>query len=130
MKHNHDNAEDPQIAHKQPRRKWEKTVKIEQVEKVCELYKATQTTISQRAIAKRLGTTHATLVSDPAAAALVNRYIDEQNKPAPIAKLKCTEPPITITWQPATWTAKEGAKTEQLERWRKRLSYRPMVGEE
>jgi len=130
MKHNNDNAEEPQIAHKQPRRKWEKTVKIEQVKKVCELYKATQTTISQRAIAKRLGTTHATLVSDPAAAALVNRYIDEQNKPAPRAKQKSTEPPITTSWQLPSWTAKEGAETERLERWRKRLGYRPMVGEE
>jgi len=130
MKHDHDSAQKPQIAHKQPRRKWEKTVKIEQVKKVCELYKATQTTISQRAIAKRLGTTHATLVSDPEAAALVNLYIAEQNKPAPLAKQKSTEPPIKITWQPATWTAKEGAETERLERWKKRLGYRPMVGEE
>jgi len=130
MKHNNDNAEEPQIAHKQPRRKWEKTVKIEQVEKVCELYKATQTTISQRAIAKRLGTTHATLVSDPEAAALVNLYIAEQNKPAPIAKLKCTEPPITTSWEQPSWTPQKGAETELVERRRQKMGWRPMVGEE
>jgi len=130
MKHDHDSAQKPQIAHNQPRRKWCQTVKIERVRQVCELFKQTQTTISERAIARYLGTTHATLVSDPVAAALVNKYKAEQNNPAPRAKQESTEPPITITWQPATWTAKEGAETERIERWRKRLSYRPMVGEE
>jgi len=130
MKHDHDSAQKPQIAHKQPRRKWCQTVKIERVRQVCELFKQTQTTISERAIARYLGTTHATLVSDPVAAALVNKYKAEQNNPAPRAKQESTEPPITTSWEQPSWTPQKGAEIELVERRRQKMGWRPMVGEE